>query len=145
MKTIYILPIAFLLWVSCSSPQKNNFESKVLLNASTENILWEQINFPDSNETITSAIRVLAPGESTGIHMHESIPVVFVIVGELTITHQTDSGIEEKVIKQGESFIGANNNWHETINTSTNDAVAHVVFIGSNSLKDTVTPPPPID
>ncbi len=143
MKILNILTILALVWVSCASPQTTNFETKVLLNSVTENILGEQINFPDSNATITSAIRVLSAGESTGIHMHESIPVVYVIEGELTISHQTESGIIEKVIKKGEAFVGANNNWHETKNTSNNDAVAQVVFIGAKNLKNTVAPPPP--
>ena len=50
--------------------------------------------------------------------------------------------IEEKVIKELKTALG---NWHETINDWSNDAVAHVVFIGANNLKNTVTPPPPID
>ena len=75
--------------------------------------------------------------------MHEYIPVDYVIEGELTISHQKDSGIIEKVIKKGEAFIGANNNWHETKNTSNSDAVAQVVFIGAKNLENTVVPPPP--
>jgi len=56
MKILNILTILALVWVSCASPQTTNFETKVLLNSVTENILGEQINFPDSNTTITSAI-----------------------------------------------------------------------------------------
>ena len=129
-----------LLIISCSTPQteKETYESKILLKAITYNVLGEKINFPDSNAAITSAIRVLPKGESTGIHMHEGIPVVFMLDGEITISHQTDSGTIEKIVKKGEAFVGATNNWHEATTTSDVDAVAQVVFIGSTDLKNTI-------
>ena len=110
----------------------------MLLQAVTENTLGDKINFPDSNETITSAIRVIPSGESTGIHMHEAIPVVYMIEGEITINHETENGLVTTVVKKGESFVGATNNWHDTKVTSESDAVAYVVFIGAKDLKNSI-------
>ena len=108
----------------------------MLLNGITTDVIGETINFPDSNAAITSAIRVLTPGETTGMHMHEGIPVVYMIEGEISI--KSENGEIQKVIKKGEAFIGSTNSWHETINTGKTDAVAQVVFIGSTDLKNTV-------
>ena len=147
MKISSIIIFASIILATCSAPQseKKSHETKVLLNGVTTDILDNTINFPDSNAAITTAIRVFTPGECTGIHMHEGIPVVYVLEGELTISHQIDDENVLKVIKEGESFIGATNNWHETTNTSSENAVAIVVFIGSTDLKNTIIPPPPLN
>ena len=58
------------------------------------------------------------------------------ISGEVTISNQ--DGIN-KTIKKGESFIGSTNNLHEATATSKQDAVAYVVFIGSQDLKNTIS------
>lgn len=137
MKITNLLLACSILIISCSSPEKNiQYETKVLLNGITTDVIGEAINFPDSNAAITSAIRVLTPGETTGMHMHEGIPVVYMIEGEISI--KSENGEVQKVIKKGEAFIGSTNSWHETINTGKTDAVAQVVFIGSTDLKNTV-------
>mgnify|MGYP001562602918 FL=1 len=137
MKITKLLLACSILIISCSSPEKNiQYETKVLLNGITTDVIGEAINFPDSNAAITSAIRVLNPGETTGMHMHEGIPIVYMIEGEISI--KSENGEIQKVIKKGEAFIGSTNNWHETINTGKTDAVAQVVFIGSTDLKNTV-------
>ena len=143
MKKIFLISLSTLFLVSCSTDlkvetTKNKYESKVLLQAVTENTLGETINFPDSNEAITSAIRVIPSGKSTGIHMHEAIPVVYMIDGEITISHKTEEGVVKTVVKKGESFVGATNNWHDAKVTSESDAVAHVVFIGAKNLKNSI-------
>ena len=139
MKQIFLLSLTTLFLLSCSTEvEENNYESKVLLQAVTENTLGDKINFPDSNETITSAIRVIPAGKSTVIHMHEAIPVVYMIEGEITISHETENGLMKTVVKKGESFVGATNNWHDTKVTSASDAVAHVVFIGAKNLKNSI-------
>ena len=137
MKITNLLLACSILIISCSSPEKNiQYETKVLLNGITTDVIGEAINFPDSNAAITSAIRVLTPGETTGMHMHEGIPVIYMIEGEISI--KSENGEIQKVIKKGEAFIGSTNSWHETINTGKTDAVAQVVFIGSTDLKNTV-------
>ena len=137
MKITNLLLACSILIISCSSPEKNiQYETKVLLNGITTDVIGEAINFPDSNAAITSAIRVLTPGETTGMHMHEGIPVIYMIEGEISI--KSENGEVQKVIKKGEAFIGSTNSWHETINTGKTDAVAQVVFIGSTDLKNTV-------
>ena len=119
MKQIFLLSLTTVFLLSCSADiEENKYESKVLLQAVTENTLGDKINFPDSNVTITSAIRVIPSGESTGIHMHEAIPVVYMIDGEITIIHDTENGIVTTVVKKGESFVEATNNWHDTKVTS---------------------------
>jgi len=139
MKKILLLSLTTVFLLSCSTEvEENQYESKVLLQAVTENTLGDKINFPDSNETITSAIRVIPSGESTGIHMHEAIPVVYMIEGEITINHETENGLVTTVVKKGESFVGATNNWHDTKVTSESDAVAYVVFIGAKDLKNSI-------
>ena len=138
MKKIFLLSLITVFLISCSKEEKNNYESRVLLQAVTENTLGDKINFPDSNETITSAIRVIPSGKNTGIHMHEAIPVVYMIEGEITINHETEKGLVTTVVKKGESFVGATNNWHDTKVTSASDAVAHVVFIGAKNLKNSI-------
>jgi mannose-6-phosphate isomerase-like protein (cupin superfamily) len=139
MKQIFLLSLTTVFLLSCSTDiEENKYESKVLLQAVTENTLGDKINFPDSNATITSAIRVIPSGESTGIHMHEAIPVVYMIDGEITISHDTENGIVTTVVKKGESFVGATNNWHDTKVTSASDAVAYVVFIGAKNLKNSI-------
>ena len=139
MKQIFLLSLTILFLTSCyTGVDKNKYESKVLLHSVTENTLGNKIHFPDSNATITSAIRVIPAGESTGIHMHEAIPVVYMIDGEITINHETENGLVTTVVKKGESFVGATNNWHDTKVTSESDAVAYVVFIGAKDLKNSI-------
>ena len=60
------------------------------------------------------------------------------IDGEITIIHDTENGIVTTVVKKGESFVGATNNWHDTKVTSASDAVAYVVFIGAKNLKNSI-------
>jgi len=139
MKNRLLLSLTTVFLLACSTEvEENKYESKVLLQAVTENTLGDKINFPDSNATITSAIRVIPSGESTGIHMHEAIPIVYMIEGEITINHETDSGLVTTVVKKGDSFVGATNNWHDTKVTSESDAVAYVVFIGAKDLKNSI-------
>ena len=137
MKINYLILIFSAFILACSAPQdKTQYETKLLLKAATTDVTGTIINFPDSNAAITSAIRVLKAGESTGIHRHEGIPVVYMIEGEITITSET--GEIQKVVKKGEAFIGSTNDWHETTNTGSVDAVAQVVFIGATNLQNTV-------
>ena len=137
MKINYLILIFSFLIISCSAPQdQTQYETKLLLKAATTDMSGAVINFPDSNAAITSAIRVLKAGESTGIHRHEGIPVVYMIEGEITITSET--GEVQKVVKKGEAFIGSTHDWHETTNTGNVDAVAQVVFIGATNLQNTV-------
>ena len=90
----------------------------------------------DFRKALDESVRVLKPGESTGVHRHEGIPVVYMIEGEITITSETRE--IQKVVKKGEAFIGSTNDWHETTNTGNVDAVAQVVFIGATNLQNTV-------
>jgi len=137
MKINYLILILSVLIIACSAPQdQSQYETKLLLKAATTDVSGAVINFPDSNAAITSAIRVLKAGESTGVHRHEGIPVVYMIEGEITITSET--GEIQKVVKKGEAFIGSTNDWHETTNTGNVDAVAQVVFIGATNLQNTV-------
>ena len=143
MRKIYLIVLSTLFLISCSTDlkveaTKNKYKSEVLLQAVTENVLGETINFPDSNETITSAIRVIPSGKNTGIHMHEAIPVVYMIDGEITINHETEEGLIKTVVRKGESFVGATNNWHDAEVTSESDAVAHLVFIGAKNLRNSI-------
>tara|TARA_B100000902_G_scaffold22218_1_gene26804 strand:- start:48418 stop:48855 length:438 start_codon:yes stop_codon:yes gene_type:complete len=140
MKNYNLIIVILLFFASCSNinNEEIQLESKVLLNSVSINAIGEKINFPDSNATITSAIRVLPAGGNTGIHMHEAIPVVYMIEGEITITHETNNGPVVTIVKEGESFVGATNVWHDTKVTSIKDAVAQVVFIGSTDLKNTI-------
>ena len=137
MKINYFILLFSILIIACSAPQdQTQYETKLLLKAATTDVSGAVINFPDSNAAITSAIRVLKPGESTGVHRHEGIPVVYMIEGEITITSET--GEIQKVVKKGEAFIGSTNDWHETTNTGNVDAVAQVVFISATNLQNTV-------
>ena len=137
MKINYFILLFSILIIACSAPQdQTQYETKLLLKEATTDVSGAVINFPDSNAAITSAIRVLKAGESTGVHRHEGIPVVYMIEGEITITSET--GEIQKVVKKGEAFIGSTNDWHETTNTGIVDAVAQVVFIGATNLQNTV-------
>ena len=132
----FILGLVVILYAcNCTVEEVDNYETKVLLKSVETDIMGETFNFPDSNAVITTAIRVLRSGESTGLHIHEAIPVVYMIDGEITISNENGSN---KIIKKGESFIGSTNNVHEAIATSDNDAVAYVVFIGSKDLQNTI-------
>ena len=135
MKKLILGLVVIFYSCNCTIEESNNYETKVLLKSVETNIMGEKFSFPDSNATITTAIRVLSSGESTGLHIHEAIPVVYMIDGEITISN--DSG-NNKIVKKGESFIGSTNNVHEATATSSNDAVAYVVFIGSKDLQNTV-------
>ena len=134
MKKIILCCIVIFYACNCTVEETKNYETKILLNSVETNIIGQKLYYPDTNAAITTAIRVLGSGESTGLHIHEAIPVVYMIDGEITISNNGNN----KVIRKGESFVGSTNNIHEATATSEKDAVAYVVFIGSKDLKNTI-------
>ena len=73
MKRLLLVFIVIIYSCNCTIEESHNYETKVLLKSVDTNIMGEKFNYPDSNEAITTTVRVLRSGESTGLHVHEAL------------------------------------------------------------------------
>jgi quercetin dioxygenase-like cupin family protein len=105
-----------------------------LLQSGTD-ILGAPIQYPAGDAKITTAIVTLAPGVSTGWHVHEVPLYAYILEGELTVDYG-DKGT--RVYKAGDSVLEAMNWPHNGANLGTVDLKLLAVYMGGGDAANTV-------
>ena len=110
-----------------------------MLAAQRLNVLEQPIIYPTQQPAeVTSAIRVLQPGEETGWHKHMVPLHAYVMEGTATIEFETGGGMQTRTFSKGDPWVGATDVWHNASNKTDQPAVVFVVFMGAEGLENTI-------
>ncbi|HHZ91959.1 TPA: hypothetical protein EYN65_15865, partial [Candidatus Poribacteria bacterium] len=103
MKKIIVLTLIVLFYGCAKNP---SLTTQKLLEAQRLNVLEQPIIYPTQQPAeVTSAIRVLQPGEETGWHKH-MVPLHYLMEGTSTIEFEVDSGITDThTFSKGEAWV----------------------------------------
>jgi len=83
-----------------------DLNTKMLLSSERVDIIGRPIVYPTQHPAeISSAIRVLQPGEETGWHKHMVPAHAYILQGEISIEYKTSPSITQTVSK-GDAFLG---------------------------------------
>ena len=83
-----------LIVLFCGCAKNPSLTNQKLLEAQRLNVLGQPIIYPTQQPAeVTSAIRVLQPGEETGWHKHMVPLHAYVMEGTSTIEFETDAGM----------------------------------------------------
>jgi len=110
-----------------------------LLEAQRLNVLEQPIIYPTQQPAeVTSAIRVLQPGEETGWHKHMVPLHAYVMEGTSTMEFEADGGMHTRTFSKGDAWVGAADVWHNASNRTDQPTVVFVVFMGAEGLENTI-------
>ena len=136
MKKIIALALIVLSYGCAEDP---SLTPQKLLEAQRLNVLEQPIIYPTQQPAeVTSAIRVLQPGEETGWHKHMVPHHAYVMEGTFTIEFETDGGMQTHTFSKGDAWVGATDVWHNTSNRTDQPAVVFVVVMGAEGLENTI-------
>lgn len=89
--------------------------------------------YPSGEASITSQVKVWAPGFESPWHYHPYQCIAHIIQGELTVNFDNKSSLEDtlpnktvsvtKTFKAGDAFIGTSNKWHYSQNLGSEDLI----------------------
>ena len=89
--------------------------------------------YPSGEASITSQVKVWAPGFTSPWHYHPYQCVAHIVQGELTVNFDTAASLDDKspnkttsiikTFKAGEAFIGTSNTWHYSQNLGSEDLI----------------------
>ncbi len=97
-------------------------------------VLGEEIAYPVTGKPmLTSAIIVMAPGQTTLAHRHGAPLFAYVLEGEITVDYGTHG---KRVYKQGESLIEAMNVRHYGTNSGSGTLRLLTLYMGAEGTKD---------
>lgn len=107
----------------------------VLLDAATETILGQPIDYPAGMAQVSSSVIVIEAGEETGWHHHEAPLLAYILDGSVTVDYGDDG---ERTYEQGEAIIEAIGTSHNARSSSDDSAVRIlVVNIGADGAVNT--------
>lgn len=109
----------------------------VLLSTSTDTV-GTPIRYPGGTPHVSAYLLKMVPGQSTGWHKHEVPLFARVLSGELAVDYG-DKG--SKTYRAGDSFMEAMGIWHDGHVVGDAPARLLVVFMGSDTAKNTVMKP----
>lgn len=95
----------------------------------------EQLEYPPGKPDITVAMVTMPPGGHSDWHRHQVPFIVYVLDGEITVDY--GSGIKQHY-KPGQAFIEAFRTDHRGMNEGTVPVRALAIYIGSDSVRNTV-------
>ena len=97
-------------------------------------VLGEDIVYPVTGKPVlTSAIIVMAPGQTTIAHRHGAPLFAYVLEGEITVDYGAHG---KRVYKQGESLIEAMNVRHFGTNSGSGTLRLLTLYMGAEGTKD---------
>lgn len=97
-------------------------------------VLGEDIVYPTTGKPmLTSAIIVMAPGQTTVAHRHGAPLFAYVLEGEITVDYSVHG---KRVYKQGESLIEAMNVRHYGTNSGSGQLRLLTLYMGAEGTKD---------
>lgn len=111
-------------------------ETTELLSAAERTILDQVIEYPTVEPAqVSAAVVVLAPGEETGLHRHDTPLVVHVLEGTVTVTYGEGT---VKEYSAGSTFVEAIGTEHNGRNDTDEPVKIYTVSIGAEGLANTV-------
>ncbi len=98
----------------------------------------EAIVYPPGPARVTAAIVTMAPGQSTGPHLHEAPLLAYMLEGELTVTYASGA---VRTYVAGEALLEAFESEHDGVNSGPGPARLLAVFMGADGVENTVPLP----
>ncbi len=129
-----LLPLALILAAAPAFARDTYPPVDVLLQTDTT-VAGEPLEYPAGKPQITMAIVTLQPGQKTGLHHHEAPLAAYILEGEITVDYGT-AGI--RVFRAGDALVEALHSSHAGENTGDGIARVLAVFVGSDSVSNTV-------
>jgi quercetin dioxygenase-like cupin family protein len=114
--------------------------AEVLLDADTETILDQPVDYPGGEAEVSSAIVTIPPGGETGWHHHDAPMYAYVLSGEVVVDYG-DEG--ERTYRAGDAFIEAVGTSHNGRNPGAEPVEILAVNIGAAGVENTVEDPAP--
>ncbi|WP_121063914.1 cupin domain-containing protein [Chachezhania antarctica] len=99
-------------------------------------VIGQPFEYPSGTAQITAAIVTMAPGESTGWHVHDAPLFAHILQGEITVDYGPDG---PRVYKTGDSIVEAFKTRHNGTNTGAVPVRILAVFAGVEGVPNTVS------
>lgn len=112
---------------------------EVLLSTSTDTV-GAPIRYPGGTPHVSAYMLTMVPGQTTGWHEHEAPLFAHILSGAIEVNYG-DKG--KKIYRAGDSFMEAMDWPHDGRVLGDKPARMLVVFMGSNTVKNTVMEPKP--
>ncbi len=134
MRLVYAAIAAFTAAAACSSIALAQGYPLTGVQARSTTVMGEDVAYPVTGKPVlTSAVIIMAPGQSTHVHRHGAPLFVYVLEGEVTVDYG-DRG--KRVFKQGESLIEAMNVRHFGTNSGSGTLRLLTLYMGAEGTKD---------
>ena len=134
MRLVYAAIAAFAAAATCSSSALAQGYPLTGVQTRSTTVIGEEIAYPVTGKPVlTSAIIMMAPGQSTFVHRHGAPLFVYVLEGEITVDYGAHG---KRVYKQGESLIEAMNVRHFGTNSGSGTLRLLTLYMGAEGTKD---------
>ena len=149
MRKILLLSLS-ILFINCQNTVEKEeiksvplFENGDLMTDISVDPMGNILNYPDSDASVTSQIKVWKPGFKSPWHYHPYSGPAYIIQGELTVNFDSETSLDnsssEKSItktqtyKTGDAFLGVANTWHFSENLGSEDLIFMISWLGEKS------------
>jgi quercetin dioxygenase-like cupin family protein len=149
MRKILLLSLS-ILFINCQNTVEKEeiksvplFENGDLMTDISVDPMGNVLNYPDSDASVTSQIKVWKPGFKSPWHYHPYSGPAYIIQGELTVNFDSETSLDnsssEKSItktqtyKTGDAFLGVANTWHFSENLGSEDLIFMISWLGEKS------------
>jgi quercetin dioxygenase-like cupin family protein len=129
----FLLALGILLGSSYRAATR---EEAAFLLSTGETVLGQTISYPAGKPAkVTAAIITMLPGEATGWHQHDVPMFDYILEGEVTVDYGAQG---TRVYRTGEAVMEAIAVAHNGRNTGSGPARILAVFMGADSVPNTV-------
>jgi oxalate decarboxylase/phosphoglucose isomerase-like protein (cupin superfamily) len=149
MRNFFLLSLS-ILFINCQNTAEKEeiksvplFENGDLMTDISVDPMGNVLNYPDSDASVTSQIKVWKPGFKSPWHYHPYSGPAYIIQGELTVNFDSETSLDnsssEKSItktqtyKTGDAFLGVANTWHFSENLGSEDLIFMISWLGEKS------------
>jgi len=149
MRKILLLSLS-ILFINCQNTAEKEetksvplFENGDLMTDVSVDPMGNILNYPDSDASVTSQIKVWKPGFKSPWHYHPYSGPAYIIQGELTVNFDSETSLDNssskksttktQTYKAGDAFLGVANTWHFSENLGSEDLIFMISWLGEKS------------
>ena len=124
---------------TADASSKITFENGDLMTNATADPMGNALVYPAGKASITSQVKVWAPGFTSPWHYHPYQSIAHILQGELTVNFDAEAPLDNtsnskstsitKTFKPGDTFIGTANTWHFSENLGDEDLIFMVSWL----------------
>ena len=124
---------------TADASSKITFENGDLMTNATADPMGNALVYPTGKASITSQVKVWAPGFTSPWHYHPYQSIAHIVQGELTVNFDAVAPLDDKspgkstsitkTFKPGDTFIGTANTWHFSENLGDEDLIFMVSWL----------------